>query len=319
VTRRWLIVGSRGQLGHALGQRLATRSGGGAEIVAAADLPELDAADPLAVAAWLDAQPGPAADFLVNAAAFTHVDRCEREPEAAARANAEAPGVLAAACAQRGIRLAHVSTDYVFAGDCETPYREDDEPDPRSAYGRTKLGGEWAVAAAAPDSLIVRTSWVFGRGRNFLAAVLDQAQARRRDDDPTPLRVVDDQRGRPTYAFDLAGAIIRLLESGRDGLFHVANDGVASWWELARACLDESGFADLSVERIRTDELDLDAPRPAWSVLDCSRLEATGIEMRSWREALAAYLHSAESPLAAAGAGVASGANTKLGTGSANA
>jgi dTDP-4-dehydrorhamnose reductase len=290
---RWIIAGCRGQLGHALLRQLEADPG--SEICAAVDLPELDVADPAAVARLFEAQPTPPS-VLVNAAALTQVDRCEREPEAAYRANALAPGVLAEACAAAGTTLVHVSTDYVFPGDANRPYTEEDEPAPRSVYGRTKLAGEERVSAASDDFLLARTSWVFGQGRNFIAAILAQAEARRRGEASGPLRVVADQRGRPTYAEDLAEAIRGLLEARARGLYHLAGGGVASWWDLARATLDASGFEDMPVERIRTDELDLDAPRPAWSVLDCSKAEALGVRLRDWRDALQAYLESPEAP-----------------------
>jgi dTDP-4-dehydrorhamnose reductase len=261
------------------------------------DLPEFDVADPQTVESLFNGFGSELPDVVVNAAAFTQVDRCEREPEAAHRGNAVAPGLLAEACAKRGIRMAHVSTDYVFAGDSPTPYTEQDAPAPRTVYGRTKLEGEERVRAASSGFLIVRTSWVFGRGRNFVAAILAQAEDRRAGRASAPMRVVDDQQGRPTYAYDLGEAILRLLERGASGLYHVANRGVASWWEFARACLDEAGHEDLQVERIRTDELDCDAPRPARSVLDCSKAEALGVTMRSWRDAVSVYLASEDSPI----------------------
>jgi len=290
---RWVLTGCRGQLGHALAAQLAADPG--SEVLAAVDLPELDVSDAAALErlfGGLRAAP----DVVANAAAFTHVDRCEREPEAAQRTNAEAPGLLAAACARRGARLVHVSTDYVFSGEATRPYREEDPPDPRSVYGRTKLEGERRVLAAAPIHLVVRTSWLFGRGRNFLAAILEQARARRGGALCGPLRVVDDQRGRPTWAVDLAAAIRRLVDRRASGLYHVAGGGIASWWDVARACLDASGFSDLEVERIRTAELGLPAPRPAWSVLDCSKAEALGVRTRDWHEAVRAYLESEDSP-----------------------
>jgi dTDP-4-dehydrorhamnose reductase len=296
MTTRWLIAGCRGQLGHALGQHLAADPN--SRVLAAVDLPEFDIANPDTVEKLFDGLGKEPPDVVVNAAAFTHVDRCEREPEAAARGNARAPGLLAEACAKRGIRMAHVSTDYVFAGDSLTPYTEDDSPAPRTVYGRTKLEGEERVRAASSGFLIVRTSWVFGRGRNFVAAMLAQAEDRRAGRASGPMRVVDDQHGRPTYAYDLGEAILRLLERGASGLYHVANHGIATWWDLARACLDEAGFEDLRIERIRTDELDCDAPRPARSVLDCSKAEALGVTMRGWRDAVSAYIASEDSPIA---------------------
>jgi dTDP-4-dehydrorhamnose reductase len=291
---RWVVAGSRGQLGSALCEQLEADPR--AEIAAAVDLPEVDVSDEASVRRLFDGL-GAAPDVVVNAAAYTHVDRCEREPEAAQRANAVAPGLLARACARLDACLVHVSTDYVFPGDAGRPYREDDATGPRSTYGRTKLEGERRVLAAGAPLLLVRTSWVFGRGRNFVAAVLEQAAARRRGEASGPLRVVDDQRGRPTYAVDLAEAIRGLLARDARGLYHVANDGIATWWDLARACLDEAGFGDVGVERIRTEDLDLAAARPAWSVLDLSKAAALGVRPRSWREALAAYLRSDASPL----------------------
>lgn len=294
MTSRWLIAGCRGQLGHALGERLAADPHH--EVVAAVGREELDLADPQAVATLFDGLASNPPDVAVNAAAFTQVDRCEREPEAAERGNTIAPSVLAEACEKRGIRLVHVSTDYVFSGDSPIAYREQDEPKPRSVYGRTKLAGEERVLTTSANALIVRTSWLFGRGRNFIAAILAQAHERRAGRASGPLRVVDDQYGRPTYAHDLAEAIVYLVERGAGGFYHVANRGVASWWELARASLDGAGYEDLSVERIRTDELTVGAPRPIRSVLDCSKAEALGVKMRSWKDAVSAYLASSDSP-----------------------
>lgn len=293
---RWVITGCLGQLGHALTGEL---SAPGCEIAAAGDLPELDIADRDGLARFLQGITAPI--VVVNAAAFTHVDRCEREPAAAWRANVEGPERLAEICQARGFRLVHVSTDYVFAGDGSRPYREDDPPAPSSEYGRTKLEGERRVLGHCPSALVVRTSWVFGRGRNFIAAILAQAQERRRQGDRTPLRVVDDQRGRPTYAVDLAAAIRALVEADARGLYHVANHGEATWWEVARASLDEAGFGDLGIDRIQTRDLSLPAPRPKYSVLDCSKAEALGVRPRSWRDALQAFLRSPDSPLAAEG------------------
>jgi dTDP-4-dehydrorhamnose reductase len=293
---KWVITGCLGQLGHALAGEL---SAAGREIAAAGDLPGLDIADRAGLALFLGGLAPPL--VLVNAAAFTHVDRCEREPAAAWRANVEGPERLAEICQERGFGLVHVSTDYVFAGDGSRPYREDDPPSPRSEYGRSKLEGEKRVLARCPSALVVRTSWVFGRGRNFIAAILAQAQERRRSGDRTPLRVVDDQRGRPTYAVDLAAGIRTLVEAGARGLYHVAGRGEATWWEVARASLDEAGFGDLGVDRIQTRDLSLAAPRPMYSVLDCSKAEALGVRPRDWRDALRAYLRSSDSPLAPEG------------------
>jgi len=279
----WLVTGGAGQLGSALQSALAAR---GAKFSAPAHA-ELDICDAGQVARAF-AQLAPR--VVVNCAALTKVDTCEREPVLAARANAEAVAVLARACASAGARLVQPSTDYVFAGDAQRPMREDDAPAPRSVYGRTKLAGEQA-ALTAPGALIVRTSWVYGRGRNFPAAILAQAREGR------PLRVVADQRGRPTYAADLADAILRLVAADVAGIVNFANDGEASWLELARAVLDSCGFADRPIQPLTTEELGLPAPRPRYSVLDLGKARALGVVPRDWRVALAAYLASPDAPV----------------------
>jgi dTDP-4-dehydrorhamnose reductase len=288
----WFVTGSRGQLGSALLEQLA-RDGADAS---GADIDDFDVADEGAVRDRIAVLPRPL--VWVNGAGFTQVDRCEREPELARRANALAPAVLARACAEAGARFVHVSTDYVFSGDAKRPYREDDPTGPRSMYGRTKLDGDLAVLATSPGFLVVRTSWVFGKGRNFIAAVLAQAAARRDGSASGPLRVVDDQLGRPTYAVDLAAAIAQLVAAGATGVVNFANLGIASWWDLARHALDEAGYPDVAIDRIKTSELSTDAVRPAWSVLDTALAESLGVSPRRWQDAVSAYLSSSHSPIA---------------------
>lgn len=288
---RFFVTGAGGQLGSALSRCL----GADRHVFRGHDL-DVSAAD--AVEDALRDCPGGPPDIVVNAAAFTAVDRCEREPDLADRVNARAPASLAEICRRLGTRLVHVSTDYVFDGEADTPYRETDPPAPRSVYGRTKLAGERAVLAASPGFLVVRTSWVYGRGRNFVAAILERAARARSGGDP--LRVVDDQRGRPTYAVDLARGLLALVERGCSGVYHLANAGEATWWEVARAALDHRGFEDLPIQRIRSEDLDLAAPRPRYSVLDCRKARSEGVHLRDWREALAAFLDSADAPVALA-------------------
>jgi dTDP-4-dehydrorhamnose reductase len=290
MARPWLVTGAHGQLGTALCEHLAA-AGVGVEGV---DIEDFDIGDADAVLAAL-ATRRPAG--VLNTAAMTHVDRCEREPDLAQRGNADAPALLAKACRDAGIRLVHVSTDYVFDGRGTRPYREDDPTAPRSVYGRTKLAGERAVLTASPAFVVVRTSWLFGRGRNFIAAILDQAAKRRSGEASGPLRVVADQRGRPTYAVDLAAGIWKLVEVGARGLYHVANEGATTWWDLARFCLDEAGCRDLEIQRISTADLQVDAPRPAWSVLDTQKAGSQGVALRRWEEAVREYLRSEASPL----------------------
>jgi dTDP-4-dehydrorhamnose reductase len=279
---RALVTGGAGQLGSALQGVL------GDETEAFGH--ELDIGESAAVEGALR-QFRP--DVVFNAAAFTQVDRCEREPRLAHRENALAPEALATVCAELGVRLVHLSTDYVFSGEGDRPWRENDAPAPRSVYGRTKLEGEARVQAVLPEALIVRTSWVYGRGRNFVAAILAQVNA---DGTDTPIRVVDDQYGRPTRAHDLAAGLVALVEGGAHGLYHLAGTGEATWWDLAREALDAAGHPDVAVARIGTHEIQTDAARPAWSVLDCEKAAGFGVTLPDWREALRAHLRSDDAP-----------------------
>lgn len=251
---------------------------------------DLDVTDRQAVErAFRDARP----DVVVNCAAFTKVDDSETDPRAAA-VNAAAVELLAGECLARGTGLVHVSTDFVFDGSKESPYREEDEPAPISAYGRTKREGEEA-ALRAPQALVVRSSWLFGRsGWNFVEAILKQVEQGRRE-----LAVVADQKGRPTATPDLAGAIATLLQTGATGIVHFANRGEATWWEFARAILDLSGREDVPIRAIDSASLTPARPaaRPAYSVLDTTRYESrTGSTIRPWREALAEYLAARARP-----------------------
>jgi len=289
---RYVVTGSQGQLGRCLVRLLGPPEAG--ELAGAFARAELDISDVDAVAARLDALDGGPPDVLVNAAAYTAVDQCESDLETATRVNDEAPGVLAEACRERGTRLLHVSTDYVFDGGQagEGAHRVDDPTAPRSAYGRTKLGGEQRVLAASPDFAVVRTAWVFGPGKNFVRAVLRQAELRARGEVEGSMRVVADQHGSPTCASDLAFGIRGLVEAGARGVYHLTNAGEATWWDLARAALDLEGYERIEIERIATQDLDLPAPRPLNSRLDCSRAAGLGVTLRHWRDALAAYLDS---------------------------
>jgi dTDP-4-dehydrorhamnose reductase len=192
-------------------------------------------------------------ELVVNAAAFTRVDQCESAPEEAFRVNAEAVGGIAEACAETGARLLHLSTDYVFDGGASTPFREDHPPAPRSVYGASKLEGE-RRALAAPGALVVRTSWVFGRGgSNFVDAITDEL---RRGEGP--LRVVADQVGGPTYAPFLARALADLGESSVRGIVHYRNREPVSWHELALAVARRLG-SRVEIQAVGSEEF----PRPA--------------------------------------------------------
>ncbi len=296
---RYVVTGSQGQLGRSL-VRALTEAGPPDQLVAALSHADLDIADRDAVARTFDSFAGAAPDVLVNAAAYNQVDRCESDgADAATRVNGEGPGVLAAVCEAAGIRLLHVSTDYVFSGEGDSPVPEDATPSPRTAYGRSKLEGEQRVREASRKAMIVRTSWVFGPGRNFVGAILRQARLRRTGEAEGPLRVVDDQRGCPTYAADLADALRTLVSgSAPGGIYHWQNapdpndPQAPTWWDFARAILDGAGYADLEIDRVATEDIAAPAPRPAYSVLGCERAEAHGACRRSWRAALDAYLSS---------------------------
>jgi len=278
---KFLITGAMGQLGRALGARL------GSDVVWSGDVAELDVQDAAAVARVIR---GARPDVVVNAAAYTSVDQAETDVEACFGVNAAAPLYLARAANGSGALLVHVSTDYVFDGKKAQPYVEEDCPRPLSVYGASKLAGEQLVIASGCPYLVVRTSGLFGpggsraKGGNFVDRILECARA------GEPLKVVSDQAFSPTYAPDLADAIVSLVQQGRRGLFHVTNSGSCTWHGLAvealrRACVD------LRVEEIRARELGAPARRPAHSILSKARYEAQGLPpLRAWSEALEEHL-----------------------------
>ena len=262
---RVLVTGAGGQLGHEL-VRVCTEAG---DEVVACDRAALDLGDRDAVA---QAITGTAPDVVVNAGAWTAVDDCESDPDRAWRINAL--GVRWVAQAARRVRahVVHVSTDYVFDGTKPTPYVEWDRPNPVSAYGRSKLGGELEVD---PASTIVRTAWVCGaHGANMVKTVLRLA-------DRPELAFVDDQRGSPTFTADLAAAIRRLAAARLPGTFHVTNQGDTTWYGFVREILEAAGHDPGKVRPITTAELDppRPAPRPANSVLDNAALRLGGLPL----------------------------------------
>lgn len=283
-----LLTGSAGQLGRELVRSLACLG----EVVAC-DRRALDLGDADALRSVLRATKP---SVVVNAAGYTAVDRAESEPAAAEAVNGLAPGILAEEAKRCGALLVHYSTDYVFDGAKGAPYTEDDAPAPLSAYGRSKLAGERAIAAVAGRHLILRTGWVFGlHGANFMKTML--RLARERDE----LRVVADQRGAPTWTRHLADATALLLarRDAAEGLFHVAAAGEATWHGYAEAIVATAAAAGL-IERaphvlpIATADYPLPARRPADSRLDCRRLARDcGIALPDWRTGLADCLADA--------------------------
>lgn len=276
---RLVVTGGRGQLGRALGA-LAP----GAVYL---DVGELDLTDAGEVTHMLtELRP----DTIIHGGAYTAVDAAEKDREGAWAVNVAGTRAVAEAARAVGAALVYISTDYVFAGDGTEPYPEDHPTGPLSVYGATKLEGEHAVAALERH-LIVRTSWVFGDGKNFIRAILGAAAGR----PGRELTVVDDQSGRPTYAVDLAGGILQLLEGGATGTFHLQNLGEpATWADVAEAALAAAGLSS-PVRRVTTAGYNRGrpgpiAPRPAYGVLDCSRAAAIGVELRPWREAVSEYV-----------------------------
>lgn len=227
--------------------------------------------------------------LVVNAAAYTAVDKAEEEPALAFRINGEGAGEAAAAARNVGAAIIQLSTDYVFDGEASEPYAEDAPTNPLSVYGRSKLAGEEAVRAANPDHLILRTAWVYSPfGRNFVRTMI--AAAAKRD----ALDVVDDQVGCPTSALDLADAILSIAEqrSGFGDTFHLAGSGSASWFELASeimASCRRLGLPAAEVRPIATADWPTKATRPAYAVLDCAKIERDlGLRLPDWRRSVAA-------------------------------
>jgi len=281
---RWLITGAAGQLGSDL--RTALSSAGVPDSdVRAWGSSELDVTDRRAIAARLD-EFGP--DVVVNAAAYTAVDAAESDADRAFAVNATAPALLAAAASERGCRLVHVSTDYVFgdaSGGADRPFEVDDPTEPTSVYGRTKLAGEQAVLELAPEhGFVVRTAWVYGAtGQNFVKTMAALQRSREH------LDVVDDQRGSPTWSADLAAGLIALAQApAQPGVYHCANGGETTWFGFARAIFAELGADPERVRPTTTDKFPRPAPRPAYSVLSDASWRAAGLTpLRHWRDALA--------------------------------
>lgn len=278
---RWLVTGAGGQLATHLVELLA-----GADVLAT-NQDELDITDAAAVRAAIS-QHRP--DVVLNAAAYTAVDAAEEDEQTADAVNHLGPRNLATALAESGGRLVHVSTDYVFAGDATEPYDVDDAVGPTGAYGRTKLAGERAVLSELPGrSWIVRTAWVYGGpGPNFVDTMLRLERERDTVD------VVADQIGSPTYARDLAGALVELARSATPaGVLHYVNAGQASWFDLAREVFRLAGADPERVRPTDTASFPRPAKRPAWSVLSTRAWIAAGLTPpRPWRDALAEALRT---------------------------
>ena len=282
-----LLTGAYGQVGSELTRRSRKRG----FAVDATDVDVFDITDPRAVEEKVCGQGW---ELVVNCAAYTAVDRAESEPELALAVNRDGPANLAAACGKAHIPLVHISTDYVFDGSKQGPYRETDLVLPLGVYGRSKAEGDTEVRSRLREHIILRTSWVYGvHGNNFVKTMLRLGQERR------VLRVVNDQQGCPTNAADLAEVILAIAgrcDRNPWGTYHYSGKGVTTWHGFAEAIFAEAQkYTSLLVERVEpipSAQYPTPAKRPANSVLDCSLFTSTfGIEPRPWRESLAEVIH----------------------------
>ena len=277
---KWLITGAAGMVGSDLQRALTLRG----EDVVALSKSDLDITDSRRVNAMIgDAQPS----IIVNCAGYTRVDDAESNERLANAINGSSVELLAQAANSVQALLVHISSDFVFDGRKKSPYEINDATAALSAYGRSKLLGEQA-ATHAEKHLVVRTSWLFGNnGPNFVDSIRNQVRK-----GTNPLRVVNDQRGRPTYTPHLAEAILRVANRDARGMIHYADEPECTWFDFACAIVEELGAA-ITVKPVSTDEFPRPATRPAYSVLSTERYERlTGVRPESWREGLREYLAS---------------------------
>ncbi len=272
-----LVTGCNGQLGNELRLILDKEFPGS---VLYTDVQELDLTDAKAVNAYVVNNE---VTHIVNCAAYTAVDRAEEEKMQCAKINTDAVKNIAIAADSNGAKVIHISTDYVFDGTNHRPYRESDKVNPISQYGTTKRKGETALLALAPEALIIRTAWLYSTfGNNFVKTMLRLA------DSQPEIKVVSDQVGTPTYARDLAAAIAKILHSHQwvPGIFHFTDEGAASWYDFAKAIFRIAG-KNVKVTPIPTEDFPTPANRPAYSILDKTRIKATyGVAIPHWEESL---------------------------------
>ena len=265
-----LITGANGQLGNEM--RIVSQEQS-TLVFHFTDVAELDICDIDAVERWVTECN---IHCIVNCAAYTNVNKAEEDVALCDKLNHLAPANLAAVAARHGIGLIHVSTDYVFNGKQHTPYREDDTPCPNSVYGSTKLAGEEAIMRLCPTAVIIRTAWLYSTfGNNFVKTMLRLGSER------SEMGVVFDQIGTPTYARDLARAILHILHEGIvSGIYHYSNEGVCSWYDFAKAIFDLGGISTCTLKPLHTEEYPTPAARPHFSVLDKSKIKRVyGIEV----------------------------------------
>ena len=275
-----LITGANGQLGNEMRVLSATHPQHTyffTDVVAAEGTHVLDITDTTAVSAFMADK---AIDLIVNCAAYTNVDKAEEDEATAMLINADALSVLGG----QGVKVIHVSTDYVFAGDAHTPYRETDPVAPHTIYGITKYEGEKRLLAVCPEAVILRTAWLYSEyGNNFVKTMI------RLGKEKESLGVVFDQIGSPTYAADLAQAIFTVIECSvwHPGVYHFTNEGVCSWYDFTLAIHGLAGVKNCAVRPILSEEYQYKTPRPHYSVLDKSKFKKTfGVEIPYWMDGL---------------------------------
>ena len=269
-----LVTGSNGQLGN---EMRVLSSAHGQHRYFFTDVEELDITDREAVSAFVNTN---AIDLIVNCAAYTNVDKAEEDEATAMKINAEALSVLGS----QGVKVIHISTDYVFSGDEHLPCRETDPVAPRTAYGRTKYEGEKRLLAVCPEAVILRTAWLYSSfGNNFVKTMI------RLGKEKESLGVVFDQIGTPTYAADLAEAIFMVIEFPvwRPGVYHFTNEGVCSWYDFTLAIHELAGIQNCQVRPILSEEYTYKTPRPHYSVLDKSKFKKTfNVTIPYWLDGL---------------------------------
>ena len=271
---RITITGADGQLGRELQAAFPN------DVIVPLDWPAFDLLKPEAEFQILATEP----DVVIHGAAYTNVDQAENEPDLAMAVNAEGTARVARAAATAGARLVYISTDYVFDGKKRSPYDETDEPNPLGVYGRSKCEGERHALATCKKTLVVRTSWLYGpHGANFVKSIMRFARER------NELRVVNDQRGSPTHAGDLAAVVAQLIARNVSGIVHAAGGGDCTWHEFASEIVANMGVG-VAVHPISTAEANRLAPRPAYSVLGKRVLTREGLSLPHWKAALAKFV-----------------------------
>jgi dTDP-4-dehydrorhamnose reductase len=281
MQKKIIVTGANGQLGMELKQLESSKPLFEFIFTTREELP----LDDLSVISRFISKHQP--QYFINCAAYTAVDKAESEKELAYKVNAEAPGIIAKACKENNVQLIHISTDYVFNGNGTSPYKEDDITDPVNYYGASKLEGENKVMQNDPSAIIIRTAWVYSEfGKNFVKTML------RLMADKEQIGVVGDQSGTPTYAADLAEAILQIISSQQwtPGIYHFSNDGQITWYDFAIAIRDISG-SSCKVNPISTSQYPTPAKRPSYSVLDKTKIKNTfHIPGKDWKASLAVCL-----------------------------